>query len=68
MIGIEKEGRTGAVVLVLLGITGAVVALQYTPYALFAAERTSMLWGILVGLIIGGFVFGWLRFKNEAAE
>jgi hypothetical protein len=68
MIGIEKQGRSGAVVSVLLGIAGVIVALQYTPYALFDAEKTSMLWGMLVGLIIGGFLFGWLRFRNETPE
>jgi hypothetical protein len=68
MIGIEKEGRSGGVVFVLMGIAAVLVALQYTPYAPFAAEKTSMLWGILVGLIIGGFVFGWLRFKNGTVE
>ena len=68
MIGIEKRGRSGKIVFVLLTIAVVVVALQYTPYALFAAERTSMLWGMLVGLIIGGFVFGWLRFRNGSVE
>ncbi|HEV7837369.1 MAG TPA: hypothetical protein VGO75_04810 [Gemmatimonadaceae bacterium] len=68
MIGIEKEGTSGGVVFVLMGIAAVLVALQYTPYALFASEKTSMLWGILVGLIIGGFVFGWLRFKNGTVE
>jgi hypothetical protein len=68
MMGIEKRGRTGAVVSALLGIAGVVVALQYTAYALFDAEKTSMLWGILVGLIIGGFIFGWLRFRTDTPE
>jgi hypothetical protein len=68
MIGIEKQGRSGAAVFVLLVIAAVLVALQYTPYAVFATEKTSMLWGILVGLIIGGFIFGWLRFKDEPVE
>ena len=68
MIGIEKRGRSGNIVFVLMAIGGVIVALQYTPYALFAAEKTSMLWGMLVGLIIGGFVFGWLRFRNGSVE
>jgi hypothetical protein len=68
MMGIEKKGPTGTLVSVLLGIAGVVVALQYTPYALFTADKTSMLWGILVGLIIGGFIFGWLRFRNDTPE
>ncbi|HUQ98455.1 MAG TPA: hypothetical protein VM166_03310 [Gemmatimonadaceae bacterium] len=65
MMPIEKHGRSGAVVSALLVIAGVVVALQYTPYALFTLERTSMLWGMLVGLIIGGFIFGWLRFRED---
>ena len=68
MIGIEKRGRSGNIVFGLMAIAGIVVALQYTPYALFAAEKTSMLWGMLVGLIIGGFVFGWLRFRDGSVE
>jgi hypothetical protein len=68
MMVIEKRGRSGTVVFVLMVIAGVIVALQYTPYALLAPEKTSMLWGMLVGLVIGGFVFGWLRFKNDTAE
>jgi hypothetical protein len=68
MMGIERRGRTGAVVLLLVGVAALLVALQYTPYAPFSAEKTSMLWGILVGLIIGGFIFGWLRFKDETSQ
>ena len=62
---IEKRGLNGTILSILLGLAGIVVALQYSPYALFAPEQTSMLWGVLVGLIIGGFIFGWLRFKDE---
>jgi hypothetical protein len=38
-----------------------VVSLQYTEYALFASDNTSTLWGMVTGLIIGGFIFGWLK-------
>jgi hypothetical protein len=65
---IEREGPSGTAVIVLLAITGILIALQYTPYALFGGERTSMLWGVFVGLVIGGFLFRWLRFKNETSE
>jgi hypothetical protein len=68
MMGIERRGGSGMAVSVLLVIAGVVVALQYTPYALFAAEQTSTLWGVLVGLVIGGFIFGWLRFRTEDPE
>ena len=68
MIGIERRGPNGAIVFVLIVIAAVVVALQYTPFALFPPEQTSMLWGILVGLVIGGFLFGWLRFASEDSE
>jgi hypothetical protein len=38
-----------------------VVAFQYTKYALFPSDQTSMLWGVLTGLVIGGWIFGWLK-------
>jgi hypothetical protein len=48
--------------LIALIVIGAIVViLQYTDRALFPAERTSMLWGMLTGLVIGGFLFGWLK-------
>ena len=48
--------------LVALIIVGAIfVALQYTRYALFPLDQTSMLWGMLTGLIVGGWIFGWLK-------
>ena len=48
--------------LIALIVVGAiVVALQYTSAALFPSEKTSMLWGMLTGLVIGGFIFGWLK-------
>jgi uncharacterized membrane protein len=41
-----------------------IVAVQYTPYAMFSADKTSTLWGMLTGLIIGGVLFGWLKFRK----
>ena len=46
----------------LIVVAVMVVSLQYTPYAFFASDQTSMLWGMLTGLIIGGFIFGWLKY------
>jgi len=46
----------------LIVVAVIVVALQYTEHALFSSEKTSMLWGMLTGLIIGGFIFGWLKY------
>jgi hypothetical protein len=55
-----------SVFLIALIIVGAlIVALQYTSFALFPSERTSMLWGMLVGLILGGLIFGWLKFRTS---
>jgi hypothetical protein len=45
----------------LIIVAVVVVSLQYTPYALFSSEQTSTLWGMVTGLIIGGFIFGWLK-------
>jgi hypothetical protein len=45
-----------------------IIALQYTPYAFFASERTATLWGMLTGLILGGMIFGWLRFRKGDGE
>ena len=48
--------------LVALIIVGAIfVGLQYTRYALFPLDQTSMLWGMLTGLVLGGWIFGWLK-------
>jgi hypothetical protein len=42
-----------------------IIALQYTPYAMFSADKTSLLWGMLTGLVIGGLIFGWLKFHTS---
>jgi hypothetical protein len=48
--------------LIALIVAGAVlVGLQYTDRALFQPDKTSMLWGMLTGLVLGGFLFGWLK-------
>jgi len=52
--------------LIALIIIGAIiVGLQYTSSALFSSEKTSMLWGMLTGLVIGGFIFGWLKLPRR---
>ncbi len=64
-----RRPAKNSVFLVALIIAGAIiVGLQYTPYALFSTERTSTLWGMLTGLILGGFIFGWLRFRKGDHE
>ena len=61
----ETKARTSLFLLALIIAAACVVVLQYTPYRLFAAEKTSTLWGVLVGLIIGGFIFAWLRISTR---
>jgi hypothetical protein len=57
-----RRPATNSKYLVALIIVGAIfVASQYTSHPLFPAEETSMLWGMLTGLIIGGWIFGWLK-------
>jgi len=46
---------------VLIVVGAVLVALQYTDRALFQPDKTRMLWGMLTGLVLGGFLFGWLK-------
>jgi archaellum biogenesis protein FlaJ (TadC family) len=60
-----KRPAKNSIFLIALIIAAAIViALQYTPYAMFSRETTSTLWGMLTGLILGGVLFGWLRFRR----
>jgi hypothetical protein len=61
----QTKARTSVFLLGLIIAAACVVVLQYTPYRLFSAEKTSTLWGVLVGLIMGGFIFGWLRMSTR---
>ncbi|MFL5478209.1 MAG: hypothetical protein ACJ79X_04240 [Gemmatimonadaceae bacterium] len=45
----------------LIVVAAFVVGLQYTDRALLPADDTSMLWGMFTGLVLGGFLFGWLK-------
>jgi len=58
---LRRPARNSRFLIALIGVAAAIVLLQYTDRALFSPERTSMLWGILTGLVIGGFLFGWLK-------
>jgi hypothetical protein len=63
--GPTKRPAKNSVFLIALIIAAAIIiGLQYTPYAMFSSERTSTLWGMLTGLILGGVIFGWLRFRR----
>lgn len=63
----RRPARNSRFLIALIVIGAVVVALQYTDRALFPAERTSMLWGMLTGLVLGGFIFGWLRLPHRGA-
>lgn len=58
----ERDFHAATFLVVLIVIAAMIVALQYTSYALLASDETSTLWGVLVGLVLGGFIFRWLRF------
>jgi len=47
-------------IVIIVGMA-TVLALQYTSHPLFGPDKTATLWGMFVGLFIGGFLFGWLR-------
>jgi hypothetical protein len=59
----RRPARNSRFLIGLIIVGAIVVLLQYTSYAIFSAERTSMLWGMLTGLVIGGFIFGWLKLR-----
>jgi hypothetical protein len=57
----RRPARNSRFLIVLIVVAATVVALQYTDRALFQPERTSTLWGVLTGLVLGGVLFGWLK-------
>jgi len=64
----RRPAKNSKFLIVLIVAAAIVVALQYTPRALFPADKTSMLWGILTGLVLGGFIFGWLTIRGGDRE
>ena len=58
---LKRPAKNSPFLIVLIIAAAVVVALQYTDRALFSADKTSMLWGVLTGLILGGFIFRWLK-------
>ena len=60
----KRPAKNSVFLIALIVVAAIIIALQYTPYALFSVERTSMLWGMLTGLILGGVIFGWLKFRR----
>lgn len=60
----RRPAKNSVFLIALIVVALIIVALQYTPLAMFSSERTSTIWGMLVGLILGGVIFGWLRFRR----
>jgi len=58
---LKRPARNSRFLISLIVVMAGVVVLQYTDRPIFAREQTSMLWGMLTGLFIGGFLFGWLK-------
>lgn len=59
----RRRARNSKFLIVVIVAAATVVALQYTPRAIFSPEQTSTWWGVLTGLVLGGFLFGWLRLR-----
>jgi hypothetical protein len=57
----SRPARNSKFLIALIIAAAFIIASQYTSYALFSSEQTSLLWGILTGLVIGGWIFGWLK-------
>ena len=59
----RRPAHNSRFLMALIIIGAIIVGLQYTSSALFPSDKTSMLWGMLTGLVIGGFIFGWLKVR-----
>ena len=57
----RRPATNSKFLMAIIVVAVIVVSLQYTEHAIFSSEQTSTLWGVVVGLIIGGFIFGWLK-------
>jgi hypothetical protein len=57
----RRPPRNSRFLIALIIGAAAIVALQYTDRAAFTSDKTSTLWGVLTGLVLGGFLFGWLK-------
>ena len=57
----RRPAKNSRFLIVIIVGMATVVAVQYTAHPLFGPDKTSTLWGMLVGLFIGGLLFGWLR-------
>jgi archaellum biogenesis protein FlaJ (TadC family) len=61
----RRPARNSTFLIAIIIAMVIIIALQYTPYAMFSADKTSLLWGMLTGLVIGGLIFGWLKFHTS---
>ncbi|HEV7389652.1 MAG TPA: hypothetical protein VGN73_13655 [Gemmatimonadaceae bacterium] len=57
----RRPAHNSRFLIALIIAAAFVVAFQYTDRALFSPDKTSTLWGVLTGLVLGGFIFGWLK-------
>jgi len=57
----RRPARNSKYLVALIIVAAIFVASQYTSHPLFPVQQTSMLWGMLTGLVIGGWIFGWLK-------
>jgi len=60
----RRPAQNSKFLIVVIVATATVVALQYTSRAFFAPDKTSTLWGVLTGEVLGGFIFGWLTLRR----
>lgn len=58
----RRPARNSTFLIAIILAMAIIVVLQYTPWAMFSGDKTSLLWGMLTGLVIGGLIFGWLKF------
>jgi hypothetical protein len=57
----RRPARNSKFLIALIVVALVIIMLQYTSHALFPSEQTSTIWGVLTGLVIGGWIFGWLK-------
>ena len=60
----RRPAHNSKFLIIVIVATATVVALQYTTRAFFPPDKTSTLWGVLTGEILGGFIFGWLSLRR----
>ncbi len=61
----RRPAKNSRFLIVIIVAMATVVALQYTTHPLFGPDKTATLWGMLVGLFIGGFLFRWLKIPGR---